>query len=149
MPYRRPVSPDSNLRWCSKCADFQPRDNFCKRASTPDGLDYYCRPHRAASNNRYAPVGYAYYGRDHHLKSTYGLSGADYDALLAAQAGVCAICRQPETSQVKGKVKALAVDHCHQSGKVRGLLCKNCNTALGSLRDSIPLLENALAYLKS
>ncbi len=77
-----------------------------------------------------------------HRERTYGLGVTDHDALMALQDGRCAVCRKRQTMQ------ALAVDHDHQSGKVRGLLCKGCNKGiLGSGFDSARLLFAAAAYL--
>lgn len=73
--------------------------------------------------------------RNDHLRRKYGLTGDEYDALLDRQGGVCAICRQPERLMGRGRVRRLAVDHDHRTGKVRGLLCASCNTVLGQLRD--------------
>jgi Recombination endonuclease VII len=70
----------------------------------------------------------------------YGISRAEYDALLAKQGGACAICRK----RAKGR---LCVDHCHVTGMVRGLLCNECNCALGYLKDDQASLVAALAYL--
>jgi hypothetical protein len=72
----------------------------------------------------------------------YGLSQADYDAMLARQGGVCAICRKKSN-------RPLQVDHCHKTGKVRGLLCLNCNTALGRFHDDPDLMRAAIAYLEA
>jgi len=66
------------------------------------------------------------------------------------QKGLCAICNNPETF-VHSKTKEparLAVDHCHLTGKTRKLLCKNCNTGLGSFKDNQDLLLTAMQYLK-
>jgi Recombination endonuclease VII len=70
----------------------------------------------------------------------YGISPAEYDALLAKQNGACAICRR----RPKGR---LCVDHCHVTGRIRGLLCHSCNLALGYLRDDQASLIAAVAYL--
>src|SRR5262245_61146757 len=78
--------------------------------------------------------------RSGELRRRYGLSPAEYDALLAEQGGACAICRK----RPKGR---LCVDHCHLTGTVRGLLCRKCNTALGYLKDDQASLVAALAYL--
>jgi len=78
--------------------------------------------------------------RTAQLKRRYGISPAEYDALLAKQGGACAICRR----RAKGR---LCVDHCHVTGMVRGLLCNECNGALGYLRDDQASLVAALAYL--
>lgn len=71
----------------------------------------------------------------------YGITLEEYEALLAKQSGMCAICS-------KRSKKHLAIDHDHKTGKVRGLLCGRCNLMLGSVADSITLLERAIRYLK-
>lgn len=75
----------------------------------------------------------------------YGMAPGDYEVLLAAQGGVCAICK---TDRPRGAYNRFHVDHCHKTGRVRGLLCHSCNLGIGHLRDSIPLLEAAIDYLK-
>lgn len=77
------------------------------------------------------------------FKKKYGISLSDYEALLERQNGVCAICRRTCKSG-----RNLAVDHCHETGKVRGLLCLECNRGIGALKDSIDLLTKAISYLK-
>jgi hypothetical protein len=83
------------------------------------------------------------------------LTDAEYEAMLVAQKGVCAICGCPQASvrfvDKNGDEKtrhALYVDHCHASGRIRGLLCSHCNSGLGFFRDSIESLTNAIAYLE-
>lgn len=71
----------------------------------------------------------------------YGLTPEDYDRMCAAQDGACAVCKKPETVTSRaGRTKKLAVDHCHITGRVRGLLCTRCNKALGCLGDGALLL---------
>lgn len=72
-----------------------------------------------------------------------------YQDLIAQQNNKCAICNREETRMHNGKVTRLCIDHCHDSGKVRGLLCHACNTAIGKFEDRIDLLNNAILYLKS
>lgn len=91
-----------------------------------------------------APIGTAEYTRERHLMRSYGLSLAGYNNMLAEQNGVCAICKKPEE-----EVGKLFVDHCHNSGDVRGLLCKNCNSGIGMFKDSTTLLSNAIEYLNN
>lgn len=81
--------------------------------------------------------------RAKNLKHNYGLTVEEFEALLLAQAGVCAICSQPSRS-----AKPLCVDHCHVTGRVRGLLCQHCNTAIGMMEDSTDRLKKAIAYLE-
>ena len=78
------------------------------------------------------------------LKKKYGITLDDYNLMYKEQKGVCAICDLEELSG-----KRLAVDHCHETGKVRGLLCFACNTSLGKFNDSISTLESAINYLKN
>lgn len=86
--------------------------------------------------------------REYKLRSQYGITEKDYQALLARQGGVCALCGE-ENQQPKNKPwRRLAVDHCHKTGCVRGLLCTKCNTSLGNLGDTIEGLERALAYVR-
>jgi len=77
------------------------------------------------------------------LKSRYGLTLHEYDDMLEAQGGVCAICGEecPQNER-------LSVDHDHETGRVRGLLCVNCNHMLGSAKDSTDTLAQAIEYLK-
>jgi hypothetical protein len=88
-------------------------------------------------------------GRQRKL-AKYGLTLDQYNALLSAQSGVCAICANPETARDHrhSRVRSLVVDHCHKSGRVRGLLCGACNVGLGKLRDSADVLRAAIAYLE-
>jgi|GEM_PF-2876356 len=80
------------------------------------------------------------------LKSSYGLTPEDYEELLASQGNACAIC---QTKEPGGKRKVFSVDHCHESGKIRGLLCAGCNLGLGKFKDDPELLCSAIAYLKA
>lgn len=86
--------------------------------------------------------------RNRQLLKAFGITLAKYEEMLAAQSGVCAVCRRPETSIGRnGTVLPLAVDHCHNSSQVRGLLCVNCNQGIGSFRDDPEILRKAIEYL--
>jgi len=85
--------------------------------------------------------------RQYKLKAQFGLSLTEYDSILTQQHGVCAICEQPEFISILGHTPVLRVDHDHITGKIRGLLCSNCNTALGLFKDSRLSLNRALNYL--
>ncbi|MGH9178293.1 MAG: endonuclease VII domain-containing protein, partial [Acidimicrobiales bacterium] len=80
--------------------------------------------------------------RRSYLKRTYGITPEVYDELLARQEGVCAICRRQPTPGI-----SLHVDHDHDSGRIRGLLCFRCNNALGDFDDDHDRLYAALRYL--
>ena len=89
-------------------------------------------------------------GRDQNLRKRYGIGVEQYKELLNKQEGNCAICGKHSSSVfTKGKEGfELCVDHCHKTGKARGLLCENCNTGLGKLQDSREILWKALNYLE-
>src|SRR5262245_54369045 len=83
--------------------------------------------------------------REEHLKNRYGITQAEYDRLLASQKGGCALCGAPFATKTK---MPLHVDHCRETGRIRGLLCTRHNQALGLLGDTVTSLERALRYLK-
>jgi hypothetical protein len=88
--------------------------------------------------------------RRRHLRKAFGLTPEDYDAILAAQGGVCAVCRRPETSRNRtGAVRRLAVDHDHATGRIRGLTCLACNRTIGYARDDPTVLDAAATYLRA
>ena len=99
---------------------------------------YKDNPERAIANKRKA-----------NLAANYGLTVADYNALLREQGGVCAICGkdEPNAHGRNGKKFRLSVDHCHATGGVRGLLCQKCNRAIGLLGDDPVLMRKAISYL--
>jgi hypothetical protein len=76
--------------------------------------------------------------RDYHLRRRYGIDSADFDRMMLEQDGLCGGCR---------KVRPERVDHDHVTGEVRGLLCFNCNQALGNARDDIYVMRGLIAYL--
>ena len=85
--------------------------------------------------------------RNKHLKRRYGLTSNDYELLLLKAKGVCEICGRAEI-EVSQRNQRLNIDHNHQSGHVRGLLCSVCNRALGFMDDSADRLRKAIAYLE-
>ena len=85
---------------------------------------------------------------NNRFKRTYGISLNDYNILFIKQKRICAICYNKETRRLNGKIVNLSVDHNHKTGKVRGLLCSQCNRSLGGFKDDIKLLKKAIYYLK-
>jgi hypothetical protein len=85
--------------------------------------------------------------RDEAMQTKFGLSLGEYGQMLVAQNGKCAICKGDETATRGGKTKALAVDHCHTTNKIRGLLCSECNQMLGKAKDNRATLLAAIEYL--
>lgn len=93
---------------------------------------------------------HAAYGREWNVRTKFGITGAEYERMFNEQDGKCAICCQPETAvdPRNGRPKALAVDHDHKTGEVRGLLDVRCNRILGYARDSVEILRASIAYLE-
>ena len=106
-------------------------------------------PGSAAAHSRewYENRGGREWTRRHLFKKKYGITLEQYDEMLSAQEGKCAICRKQETVQQRGKLFLLSVDHNHQTGKVRALLCSKCNRALGFFDEKPRRLLNAAIYL--
>lgn len=87
--------------------------------------------------------------RDRSLFSSYGMRLPDYYRMLEKQGGACRLCGKMETRNgPTGRVLPLSVDHDHKTGKVRGLLCSNCNHGLGSFMDDPEMIERAIVYLE-
>lgn len=82
------------------------------------------------------------------LAANFKLTLEQYDEMHRAQKGLCAACKKPEWVKQYGTVKRLSVDHCHATGKVRGLLCTRCNRTLGAVRDDPALLRALAEYLE-
>jgi len=93
------------------------------------------------------PQKYKTYFRNHRLIKKYGITQADYERMLQEQGGVCGICGgQPDIT--RHGITRLAIDHDHATGKIRGLLCNNCNAGMGIIGDTVEHLERAAEYLK-
>ena len=99
----------------------------------------WARMDRAKDPSRY---------KGYNLKRDFGLSLDDYNKMLVKQNNCCSICKQPETAKLKGKIKALSVDHNHVTKKVRGLLCGLCNSALGKLKENKDIIKALLEYIE-
>lgn len=78
----------------------------------------------------------------------FGLSLCDFESLRDSQNGLCAICKNPEKTVIKGTLCNLSIDHDHKTGKVRGLLCSRCNQALGLFDENVDRMLYAIDYLK-
>ena len=102
-----------------------------------------CTIHRVKKNYHNDPS----ISQNNHLKRSYGITLDDYNKILTEQKNRCAICG---TDKVGGKHnnEAFMVDHCHDTGKVRGLLCNQCNRGIGNFNDDVDRLRNAAVYLE-
>ena len=126
------------MKTCTKCGQSKPLDSYYLVNSKSKGIfrKAQCKDCiKSAKRAAHKPGD----GREFFLKRRYGLTQADYDVMFSECGGVCEICKQPST--------LLEVDHCHSTGKVRGLLCNRCNKALGMFKDDISNFQNAITYL--
>lgn len=127
------------MKHCNKCNTTKPLSEFHKKAGRKDGHSSTCK---ACVNNRKRPYD-PRANKNSHLKRTYGITVDEYEAMLESQGGVCAICGG--TEKIEGRL--MAVDHCHTTGAIRGILCSNCNRSIGLLGDNIDILKSAIKYL--
>lgn len=145
----------SEKRYCPSCDSFFPLDNFHKDARGTLGLTRRCKQcHSGKSyqsrikrpnlrSERYESM------RKWMLDSKYNLTVEDFERLLKQQRGLCKICgTKPEKWWSNEANGGLSIDHHHACGKVRGLLCSNCNTAIGLLGENDKNLKRAIKYLK-
>ena len=147
---------------CNVCGVEYDLNKFHKDSSKKDGLYKSCKicanskakayreanPFKVkAKNKAYREANHAdpLKARDRHLRHKFGITYDHYLEILEAQNGRCAICG---TNVPSGK-GAFHVDHCHDSGKIRGLLCHHCNVGLGHFKDSVSYLSSAIHYLST
>ena len=143
----------SNKRWTEANPEKQKEAIKRWKENNPDKIKEYAlrgRKNKIETSRRYrqSEIGLAS-TRDKWYRRRYGITQEIYNILLESQEFVCKICGKPEsTLNNRGEVKPLSVDHCHSTGKVRGLLCHHCNVLLGRSLDNIEILYSAIEYLK-
>lgn len=136
------------MKFCKRCGETKELDGFYRDRAQADGLTFYCKlccnakvkkrqesdPERFAAGQRLTSWRWT-------LKNRYNMTETDYNAMLAAQGGGCALCHKPPG------VKKLPVDHDHATGATREILCDDCNKGLGNFHDDPVLLLAAADYL--
>ena len=162
------------MKRCTKCMELKLTTEFCKDKKRPDGRHPQCKScvkeyklqrtkteetknqekiyqrHYARTPKRKAQImeyqqtpKHRKNKRKYKLKHKYGITEEQYDEMMKKQGGVCAACRSEFRS-----TKTTHLDHCHATGKVRGILCHNCNRALGAVQDKIENLNALIDYLQ-
>lgn len=156
---------------CRICIEDKPTTEFCKDKRSSDSLSSRCRkcnyfgvknwrknnPEKHKKNlKKYKEAhptetmlqarkdgnkNYYRNGQKSRIKYRYGISFEDFEEMKERQNNLCAICK------TKTYEKELNIDHCHATGKIRGLLCTKCNTGIGLFCDDINLLKNVITYL--
>jgi hypothetical protein len=149
--YRTPGTRDGRRGDCIACnlADKARRHRDNPEPARERAREWHADPanraRTAANHERYRADGRKQRSnRASHLKRKYGITIEQYDAKLAEQAGVCAICRCPPRSDI-----SLHVDHNHVTGELRGLLCFSCNVTVGHVREDHERLQSIASYLTS
>ncbi len=133
-------------RKCVKCKENKLSSEFFKKPAMTDGFDRKCKECRYILTAEYEKSPRCKMTRrEYYYYTNYNMTFKDVAKIKEEHNHQCDICHIKE-SELKRK---LHIDHCHYSGKVRGILCDNCNKALGSMKDSIEILENAALYLKN
>jgi hypothetical protein len=145
-------------RVCNRCLDYLPLSSFSLNSKGMYGVKSICKAcsnkaEAARRTKEYKEDPQLVYTKRHKkkLKYGYGLTTEDYDKLYNLQGGKCAICQVEGTPYFEAHPTQnyFHVDHCHHTKQVRGLLCTNCNSGMGKLKDSEILLGRALDYLKN
>jgi hypothetical protein len=142
---------------CSRCKKAKLHKEFQKDSRALSGLSSKCKDCIKGRRKKQKEYDKAYWQRyagknieklkvrdvEYNLKRKFGITLQDYEALLLKQNGKCATCDKIRSSNGK----KLAVDHCHKTGRIRGLLCNECNTSLGLIKEDIQTLQNLIAYI--
>lgn len=128
---------DSGRRICRECEASSARN---WRAKNPDRARQIIREYQERN-----PEKMRAHNRRMKLRKAYGVTPEQFEAMLTSQSGRCAICG---TSAPNGPGKRFMVDHSHKTGKVRGLLCCNCNFVIGHCLENIETLKKAVTYLE-
>lgn len=143
------------MKQCRDCKEIKPLEQMQKHHLFKDGyntLCLVCNRKRVKSWRKQNPEKRTLqqkreskkdYNHNKHLKFAYGITIEDWQKMFEEQKGCCAICHRHQTEFQK----RLFVDHDHATGKVRQLLCQQCNMTLGAARDDIEVLKNAIDYL--
>jgi NMD protein affecting ribosome stability and mRNA decay len=146
------------MKYCRKCDTVKPRSEFYIRETVSDGLYTYCKKCKSKDNSKYSssPRRKEWFSKwyvanrstikknlkKNAIKRKYGLDIDEYNQLLESQNHKCAICGE----EMHGR--EVTVDHCHQTMRIRGILCGKCNKGLGHFRDRIDVLTKAISYLE-
>jgi len=138
--YMRQYYQENKERWVEWQEDYKEEKNRRRRERYANDPEYREKCLEASKNrSKRSRI-------NTRLKSAFGIDIEDYEKMLEKQNGTCAICG---ATQADARKHRLHVDHCHDTGKVRGLLCSNCNMGLGKFQDDLQLLKNAVSYLEN
>lgn len=147
MPKKKvPITVPDGHKYCFKCCTAKPRTEFNKNKYMYDGVNNRCRLCSKVWETEYRKSDESKRRKRYqHLRDMFGMSPEDYEKLIEEQNNQCKICGK---NGKDCRYKVLVVDHCHATGKIRGLLCDRCNIGLGKFKDNLALLDSAAKYLR-
>ncbi len=130
------------MKECNTCKEIKDISEFSIEKRVKSGLRSQCKE---CANKYYQSNA----GQNKVLLRRFGITIKQYEQMLKNQDNKCAICKQEEIrcDYRYGKLRKLSVDHDHKTKKIRGLLCGDCNTAIGLLKEDIKLVKNAFEYM--
>lgn len=129
---------------CPKCGLNKERSEYWNDVSRPDKITAYCKMCKEQITNTHVSKNIEYYKKSRttkNIQNKYNLSVKDFEKMLKQQNYECKICK-------KSLKKYSAIDHNHQTGVIRGVLCRKCNVGLGFFKDNIKNIKNAIKYLE-
>ena len=126
---------------CSVCKETKAWTEFYPRKNRPNGLTAWCKVCLKEHADRYKEE-----AKKTRRYRDFGINRNEYDKLYSEQDGLCAICKRPESDIQQN---SLCVDHDHDTGRIRGLLCHDCNVGLGRFKDNTESLKMAIEYLNN
>jgi recombination endonuclease VII len=155
-PHPRWRAPEG-MKWCPKCETTKPLEAFGSNKAMYDGKQNYCKPCAVAvvtasrtknpTAHRRSSKAWREANPEHHkdinARWRYGVAHGTYARMFEEQGGKCAICETTDTAPT-GRFH---IDHCHDTGKVRGLLCQKCNLGIGHLKHDPEIIRSAISYL--
>ena len=123
------------MKVCNKCRENLPDEKFSKRtySSGNVGLQNKCKDCERTTRS-------AYYKPHETARRKFQITDEEYSTLMNKSKAGCEVCHAP--------LRKVCIDHCHSTNKVRGVLCNNCNTALGLVGDNVEILSNLIRYLE-
>ncbi len=154
-------TPPEGMKWCGTCKRDLPVCEFFPLKAAYDGYQKRCKQcsydafnvwrvknkDRLNQDQRQQREDKPIRTRDYALKKLYKLPAGSFEIMFDKQAGRCAICARDKPRNAESTRRWLHVDHCHDSGIVRGLLCSGCNTAIGVLQHDPKILQSAIEYI--
>lgn len=138
------------MKYCKKCDSIKEDSEFYVCKTRKDGMQIYCKDcisKEVKDNYKKNKTRLIKKQRKYNILNRYGITEIDYDKMFIQQKGRCAICCSDKSKRTNSK--HLCIDHSHKTGKIRGLLCHDCNVILAKLNDDVDMCKKIISYLTS